>query len=104
MDYKYGYLKQGVKLSRQLLKCLSEYLAIGIQILSKINGKIKIELASENPNPKSLRYSSPLTGADHMHEFREKYESKAEAFRKTLTNIQQLFIFNNPLVDRKSLF
>lgn len=68
MDYKYGYLKQGVKLSRQLLKCLSEYLAVGIQILSKINGKIKIELASDNPNPRGLRYSeSSLGETDHMY-------------------------------------
>jgi hypothetical protein len=73
MDYKYGYLKQGVKISRQLLKCLSEYLTIGIQILSKINGKIKMQLASDKPNPKGLRYSGSILETDHMDEFRENY-------------------------------
>lgn len=54
----------------------------------------------------SLResYSSSGLMNDHISEFHENYESKAQAFKNTLTNIQSIFAVSKPKIDKKLLF
>jgi hypothetical protein len=47
MSFKYGYLKQGVKIARKMLSCLAEYLTISSQMIMKINGKLRMEMMND---------------------------------------------------------
>ena len=41
IDFKYGHLKKGVKLSRLLDECLGEYLTMGSFQLKKLRNRIR---------------------------------------------------------------
>ena len=101
MNFKYGYLKQGVKTARKLLGCLAEYLTIASQMLIKTNGKLRMEMMN------NMRASSSATSnyTDYeIQEFHESYGTKAQAYREMLVNLQNTFNYNTHPIRSMDLF
>jgi ribulose kinase len=99
MSFKYGYLKQGVKIGRKLLNCLAEYLTIGSQMMATVNGKLHKEMMGHMSNSgihSDIRQNT-------MQEFKENYASKAQAYKQILVNLQTIFSFSSQFVDLKDL-
>ena len=91
LDFKYGLLKKGVKLSRRLMESFSEYISMGTVILRRLHGRMKIDKRQSN----RFSYTSKSSQSNHwltMVDQEEENTSSIKNYLECLSDMKKIFL------------